>query len=75
MAVLKSLSVTFGTRQQAQTFCSKWAMKTLTGHTMAAGMKNVAVTVWNVTPEQQEWIEGYKSTLSELDSILAELDA
>ena len=73
MTVLKSLSIAFDTRQQAQTFCTKWTRKSLTGHTMTAGTENVTVTVWNVTPEQLEWIEGYKSTLSELDSILAEL--
>ena len=74
MTIKKSHSVTFETRQQAQTFCSEWAMKTLTGHDMTAGMKDVTVTVWNVTPEQLEWIEEYKSTLEELDSILEELD-
>ena len=72
--ILKSHSVNFDTRRQAQAFCTEWTMNTLTGHTMTAGMENVTVTVWDVTPEQLEWIKRYKSVLSELDSILAELE-
>jgi len=52
-------TLTFTTRQQAEDFAKAWSRKTLTGHTVSAGMQNVQVTVWNVTDQLKEWIETY----------------
>ena len=52
-------TLTFPTRQQAEDFAKEWSRKTLTGHTISAGMKDVQVTVWDVTDLLKNWIEDY----------------
>lgn len=56
-------TITFPTREQAEAFCKAWGRKSLMGHTMNAGLKNVSVTVWNVTTELKEWIDNYVNNI------------
>lgn len=58
-------TLTFPTRDQAEQFCKAWGRKTLTGHTITAGLHNVQVTVWNVTDQLKEWIDNYVNSKSE----------
>ena len=57
-------TLTFTNRIQAEQFAKAWSRKTLTGHTISAGIENVQVTVWNVTDELKEWIDSYISALN-----------
>lgn len=52
-------TLTFENREDAEAFAKSWSRKSLTGHTITAGLKNVQVTVWNVTDELRQWIDDY----------------
>lgn len=56
--------LTFQHREQAESFAIAWGRKTKTGHLLGSGLKNVSVTVYDVTEDLKEWIDKYVNNLN-----------
>lgn len=56
-------TLTFPTREQAQTFGKAWARYSLRGYDMTSGITNVDVTIYDVTAEDKIWIDNYLGSM------------
>lgn len=57
-------TLTFLTRQVAGDFATAWSRKTLKGHTMGSGLENVKVTVYDISGNEEIWIDNYVDNLN-----------
>jgi DNA polymerase III sliding clamp (beta) subunit (PCNA family) len=52
-------SLTFPNREEAELFALKWGRYSKSGHIVGSGLKDVKVTVFDVTEKDKEWINSY----------------
>ncbi len=62
---MSKATLTFTTRETAESFATQWTRHTLTGHTIGSGMTGVKVVLHNVSDDDKEWIN---STISRLNN-------
>lgn len=56
----------FPLRIQAEKFAKNYARYSKKGHLVGSGLVNVEVTVFDVTDQDKDWIDGYISGLNEI---------
>jgi hypothetical protein len=47
----------FEERKAAEKFATQWSIFTKRGHAIGSGWTDVDVTVWDVTPDELDWIK------------------
>jgi len=55
----------FKNRQDAKDFCIHWSRYSKRGYIFGAGTENVEITVFDVTEEDQTWIDNYTSKINQ----------
>lgn len=57
-------TLTFPSRSQAEAFATDWGRYSKTGHIIGSGLENVEVTVFDLSQEDQNWIDNYVQSLN-----------
>lgn len=65
-------TLTFANRLQAEEFAVKWARYSKKGHIVGAGTENVAVTIYDLTEKDKEWVDNYVNQLNSSKQDLAD---
>lgn len=52
-----TVTIRFEERQNAELFATKWGRASKRGHIIGAGLKNVEVTLHDVTPTELDWVK------------------
>ena len=66
-------TLTFKTRQEAKEFSSAWVFKTLRAADVCKGWENVQVEIYDVSAEEQIWIDEYLNGSPTDDELLKQL--
>ena len=59
---MENTVLSFQTRELAESFATAWTRYSKRGHIIASGMEDVAVTVYDISKEDQQWINQYLSS-------------
>ena len=61
--VIKKAELVFSDILDAEDFARSWKFHSKRGHSIGSGIRNVKVTIYDVTEREKEWVDLYVSKL------------